>query len=417
MVGALDVDEQHRCVYVVRVPRFLGAYLERAVDLELQAVAAHAAGAADDPHLGTGFTVGRLRVPRRLHVKAEDGTLSDRRTDDGDGHAPSSSSTAAEVILDRRAIRSLQESGSSASMPDLPPTAVPTHYELRFHQENPGMQAFSIDAADDLGRARVEGTVAYVGALQPRLDEAFRAMHRYRAATHQTTMRKQGKRMREISTADLQREELRRAQPDAGWTVSERPAATASMVGVRHAADQIEAQYERELQQRRAQRIAKREASASTLRPDAPETEWREAAMQLLFELFEQQHWWRFSDLADVTGQPTARLKPLIAELCEYNNRGPYRGMYELKDQYKTQAQRNLMDVQFRKREAELEEAHQKRDRERELRKRERDAERRAQRRAQLVDATELGSGAPMDDARDDVAEEADAGGELDYGE
>jgi len=57
--------------------------------------------------------------------------------------------------------------------------------------------------------------------------------------------------------------------------------------------------------------------------------------MDQLFEIFEKRTFNDLRTLVNETNQPTLYLKSILDEICIYNKRGPYKGMYELKPQYK----------------------------------------------------------------------------------
>eukprot|EP01118_Nematostelium_gracile_P019905 TRINITY_DN9434_c0_g1_i1.p1 TRINITY_DN9434_c0_g1~~TRINITY_DN9434_c0_g1_i1.p1 ORF type:complete len:267 (-),score=58.79 TRINITY_DN9434_c0_g1_i1:84-851(-) len=54
-----------------------------------------------------------------------------------------------------------------------------------------------------------------------------------------------------------------------------------------------------------------------------------------LFSIFEKGTYYDIKTLVNRTGQPTMFLKSLLDKLCDYNKRGPNKGMYQLKTQYR----------------------------------------------------------------------------------
>jgi AraC-like DNA-binding protein len=416
-------------MHVLRVPRFLGEILENAAELELQAAVELGAGSVGSLPLGSGTVVGRLRVPTESNSRSEKDSPTRETSQSKD-----TGEVVGQVLLDEPVLRSLvPQNWDRASLENSKPNQIPTSYDLRIYPDNPNMQVFSIDTSDELACARIEGTVVHIGALQPRLDDALRAMHRCRAAMHQTTLRKIGKRVRPISDSELRQTELKRLRPDAesnALLTPEPPAATtrtaesrppiesSQFPGVRRAAQELEAQYTRKIKDRLNARALNRETSARAISDAHNEDEWRESITERIFSLFEKQFWWRLNELADNLGVSATRLKPVISELCDYNQRGPYRGMYSLKDHLKTQNQRILMDNLFQRREAELEAARQERDREREDRRREREAIERAAKRAQLAAESDYVDSLLPQDRRpeeDDLDRDVDESAGADY--
>jgi len=57
--------------------------------------------------------------------------------------------------------------------------------------------------------------------------------------------------------------------------------------------------------------------------------------LNLLFSKFEKNSYYDMKTLAESTKQPVVYLKSLLDEICIYNKRGPHKGCFELKAQYK----------------------------------------------------------------------------------
>ncbi|KAK4531821.1 hypothetical protein CCYA_CCYA09G2678 [Cyanidiococcus yangmingshanensis] len=428
-VGQLETSNLQRCLYVLRLPRFLGEILDNVAERELQAAIDVGSGSAGSVPLGSGTIIGRLRVPICSTSMREKQAMS------VEAPGPTNAGeVVAQVLLDEPVLRSLiPQSWDRLPSENMGRSQIPTSYDLRIYPENPNMQVYSIDTSDELACARVEGTVAHIGALQPRLDDALRAMHRCRAAMHQTTLRKTSKRVRPISDAELRQEELKRLRPEAESatlvTPESAPLTTQKpedlapetniqFPGVRHVARELEAQYARQIADRLHARSLKRETSLRAVSESNDEEEWRESVTSRMFLLFEKQFWWRLNELADNLGVTATRLKPIISELCDYNQRGPYRGMYSLKDHLKTQNQRIMMETLFQRREAELEAARRERDRERENRRRDREAVERAAKRAQLAAESEYVDSLLQQDRQldeEELGRDAEESTDMDY--
>jgi transcription initiation factor TFIIF subunit beta len=60
----------------------------------------------------------------------------------------------------------------------------------------------------------------------------------------------------------------------------------------------------------------------------------KEEVMELLFKVFETKNHWSLKELVEVTQQPVVYLKEILSELCIYNQRGPYKSLYQLKQEY-----------------------------------------------------------------------------------
>ncbi|KAI5173208.1 transcription initiation factor TFIIF subunit beta [Pancytospora epiphaga] len=54
----------------------------------------------------------------------------------------------------------------------------------------------------------------------------------------------------------------------------------------------------------------------------------------MIFNAYEKRPLWTVKDLADFTGQPTAYIQELIADICVLNKKD-HRHAYELKPEYK----------------------------------------------------------------------------------
>lgn len=57
--------------------------------------------------------------------------------------------------------------------------------------------------------------------------------------------------------------------------------------------------------------------------------------MDLVFKAFEKFAYWSLKGLVDYTQQPTIYLKEVLAEICVFNKRGPYKNLFELRPEYK----------------------------------------------------------------------------------
>ena len=61
----------------------------------------------------------------------------------------------------------------------------------------------------------------------------------------------------------------------------------------------------------------------------------REELVELLFKAYQKKEHWSLKEIQEVVNQPVAYLKEILAELCVYIPRGPYKNLYQLKAEYK----------------------------------------------------------------------------------
>ncbi len=73
---------------------------------------------------------------------------------------------------------------------------------------------------------------------------------------------------------------------------------------------------------------------------DVPDAVWKKVVKTALFRAFENQLHYTAEELAKDIDEPLLRLRPVLNEICTYNKSGPFSQKYELKDEYKTVAQR-----------------------------------------------------------------------------
>jgi transcription initiation factor TFIIF subunit beta len=61
----------------------------------------------------------------------------------------------------------------------------------------------------------------------------------------------------------------------------------------------------------------------------------KEDVMNILFAAFEKYSYWNLKGLVQHSDQPVSYLKEILNEICIFNQRGPYKNMYQLKPEYK----------------------------------------------------------------------------------
>lgn len=67
----------------------------------------------------------------------------------------------------------------------------------------------------------------------------------------------------------------------------------------------------------------------------------KDAVIDMIFKAYEQKEYWSMKDLLSLTNQPTAWLKELVNEVCNYIQRGPYQKTYQLKPEYRLKSAAN----------------------------------------------------------------------------
>ena len=78
------------------------------------------------------------------------------------------------------------------------------------------------------------------------------------------------------------------------------------------------------------QRAAKRRTSPDSRKERLPKPE----LMDLLFRAFEREKYWSLRSLSDYSNQPSVYLKEILGEIADFNTRGPYKGMFQLKAEF-----------------------------------------------------------------------------------
>lgn len=182
----------------------------------------------------------------------------------------------------------------------------PREFELMFPDNPTDIFLYSWKPQGDDPDVRAEGRVLYQCDMRPPLNDSYRNINRRRVE----------------DAAQKSRETV---YMDEG----ERIAAQNKSIRV---TAMIETTSQREERQK------KKETARRHL--DVPDDQWREAAKVAIFRAFETKLHYSADHLARDIDEPVSRLRPVINELCFYNKSGPFSGKYELKDEFKTVAQR-----------------------------------------------------------------------------
>jgi transcription initiation factor TFIIF subunit beta len=246
-----------------------------------------------------GVPLGRLRIP------GPNALAPFPPTEDGEPH--SSPAERARLFIDVPA--------APVDEVDVPASTNERQrqYDLHFPDEPADIVLFSYKPAGDDPDVRVCGRVKYQCDARPVMTEQYRNINRRRVE----------------DAAQLNRETVHMDE-------SERIAAMNRANRVTAVAESVTSKVARQ---------KKKDASRSHLGDQS--NEWREAARTVVFRAFEARLHYTADELARQCDEPLQRLRPTINELCIYNKSGPFNGKYELKDEYKTVAQREQKEQEL----------------------------------------------------------------------
>jgi transcription initiation factor TFIIF subunit beta len=243
-----------------------------------------------------GVPLGRLRVPDTSALapipRTEEGERSDAAVE------------LAQIFVDSPA------AGSKAGMDS---GEGQSQYELHFPDESADIVLFSYNPSGDDPDVCVRGRVRYQCDARPIMTERYRKINR-----------------RRVEDAAQQNRET--VHMDEG----ERIAAQNRSMRVTAVAGSVVS---------KVARLRKKDAARSHL--DDQSNEWREAARTVVFRAFESRLHYTAEELAQQCDEPLQRLRSIMNELCVYNKSGPFNGKYELKDEYKTVAQREQKEQEL----------------------------------------------------------------------
>lgn len=192
----------------------------------------------------------------------------------------------------------------------MPKKNVVTNYDLEFQQEDAKVMVFSQNRKGEDPDVRMEGKVSFHCLARPKLDAKYRGVSKRRTAESNTKNRAM------ILMEDSDRRAVDR--------------------------DALEPLAMTETTKEREERKKKKEDARRHL--DVPDEEYRENARIAVFKAFEIQAHYTAEELSRVTATPLPRLRSVISEVCAYNKSGPFAGRYDLKDEFKTLAQRQQKD-------------------------------------------------------------------------
>lgn len=214
---------------------------------------------------------------------------------------------------------------------------VSTEYDVQLQRQNPNILIFSVNAEEKEDDARLEGFVSYQCQARPVMTDTYRKLNSARTYY----MNKSSSKMLVMDSTQLK----------AAERVSLRPSAMMATA------------KERE-EMRRAKENSRRHL-------DVPDEVWKENTRLHIFKAFEIQPYYTADELATTVGETATRIRPIIGEVCAYNKSGPSAGRYELKDEFKTVAQRQAKERELAEYQRAQAEATKKRKEERAEREKE----------------------------------------------
>ncbi|KAI0563071.1 Transcription initiation factor IIF beta subunit [Gracilaria domingensis] len=179
-------------------------------------------------------------------------------------------------------------------------------YELEIQTDKPNIMIFSGSRTGEKPDMRMEGTAMYQCIAKPNMNHTYRVMTKARSRIANTHT-KQLLRMDDKSRKAAERDALR-------------------------------PQTMMETAKQREERKRQKEASRRHL--DVPQGEWRAMLEKTIFQSFETKPHYTAEELARSVAEPVSRIRPIMNEVCAYIKSGPFSGRYELKDELKTEKQR-----------------------------------------------------------------------------
>lgn len=196
----------------------------------------------------------------------------------------------------------------------------------------PAMYVLSEEHLNDDPKLRVEGRATAQCSAQPILDEQYRELQRERTRIAETKTR----------TTQFMDDQARRAAENSAL----RPNA------------HVESTRQRE-ERKRVKEMSRRHL-------DLPDEEYKKMVKMSIYNAFEIELHWSADKLAKQVEEPIGRVRPIINELCTYMKSGPFAGMYELKDEFKTPEQKRQKERQYEEHKQRMIENAKKRREERE---------------------------------------------------
>lgn len=235
-----------------------------------------------------GEAVGRLRIPAVGSMAAVQPSAAENAPTEEDVERP-------EIFVDQ---------------PIDAANTNPRRFRLAFPEQPSDMMVMSWKPSGNDPSVRVDGRVEYQCDARPPFDAAYRNINRRRVEDAAQKFR-ETVHMDEGERIDAQNKSVR-------------------LTALVETTSQKEG--------RQKQKLKKREH----MDHDGPE--WREGVKKLVFRMFESKLHYTADELANLVDEPVPRLRTVLNEICMYNKSGPFSGKYEVRDEYKTQAQRDLKE-------------------------------------------------------------------------
>jgi transcription initiation factor TFIIF subunit beta len=182
----------------------------------------------------------------------------------------------------------------------------PREFKLSFPDEPADIVLMSWKPKGDDPSMRVEGRIAYQCDARPPLNAAYRNINRRRVADEEDKYRE---------TVHMDEGERIRAQNKA--------------VRVTALAETVTQKEERTKKSLKARKHL-----------DVPGEEYKVAIKTAVFRAFEGRLHYGAEELSKDIDEPLQTLRRVLNEVCMYNKAGPFSGKYELRDEFKTVAQR-----------------------------------------------------------------------------
>lgn len=260
----------------------------------------------DAANRAPGSAVGRLRMPEGAMASVQPSTAENAVTEE-EVERP-------EIFVDA---------------PIDPSNSYPRNFRLSFPKNPKDMLLMSWKPEGDDPNMRVDGRVEYQCDARPPFDQAYRDINR-RRVENATQKFRETVHMDEGERIEAQNKSIR-------------------LTALVETTSQKEG--------RQKQKLKKREHM------DHEGAEWREGVKKLVFRMFESKLHYTADELAQLVDEPVPRLRTILNEICMYNKSGPFSGKYEVRDEYKTQAQRDLKEQETEeKRLADIEDIKRRRE-------------------------------------------------------
>eukprot|EP00177_Eucheuma_denticulatum_P002794 GFKZ01005015.1.p1 GENE.GFKZ01005015.1~~GFKZ01005015.1.p1 ORF type:complete len:348 (-),score=52.60 GFKZ01005015.1:1174-2217(-) len=278
-IGETSLKHKNVEIYLVKMPTVLAKHFEPGAQIRQNEIVGRLRIPQDEPRQGRGS----LPNPPRIFLDKVMTNLKSETNNDP-----------------RR--------GNEKLVDGLGKDVIPREYEINFPANGieTNFMVFSCNREGEDPDMRMEGKVSYHCTARPKLDRTYRDMNKRR------------------TKMSLQKEREVQRLDDVDRLAADREA--------------IQPMSLTETSKQRAERKQKKDDARRHL--DMPDEKWRENARRAVFMAFEIKSHYSAEELAAVVNEPLSRLRSVITEVCSYNKSGPFAQRHELKDEFKTVAQR-----------------------------------------------------------------------------